>query len=166
MITKRTSSIPISVTDIPEILEMYVEKDSFKYVRPLKNKTREEYTKFLQKKISGNSPVVGFWVVRDKVTQEFIGTMNLNTLPNMDRLQIGCHLKRKYWNQGYATELMQQLLVYAFEIRKVETLYGFLEEANLASKKMLQNLGFTWLENQNYQGIDLAVYHKSSPHSS
>ena len=156
--TKRTIYYPLDVTDFEEILEMYTEKDTFKYIKPLEGKTRKFYEQFLEKKIKLNSPHIGFWTVREKESEKLIGTVNLNFVPNTELIQIGCHLKRKFWNQGYATELMQSLLIHAFDDRKLERVYGVFEETNQVSKKLLDKLNFSPFENHEVDGSNLYVY--------
>ena len=51
---------------------------------------------------------------------------------------VGCHLKRDFWNKGFATELLTELLNYAFTERKLSEVYGIVDEENLVSKKLLK----------------------------
>ncbi|MFT4754524.1 MAG: ribosomal-protein-alanine N-acetyltransferase [Salibacteraceae bacterium] len=153
IITKRTICQPLSSEDFGEVLDMYSEKDSFKYVKPLRGKSLGFYREFLCKKIKMNQNSVKFWVVRDFLSNQFIGTINLNNAPNTEYTQIGCHLKREHWNKGLATELMKVLLVEAFEKRNLLNVFGVYQESNLVSKKMLVNLGFKPFEKKYFEGI-------------
>lgn len=142
MVSKRTLINELASSDVEEVLEMYQEKDTFKYIKPLLEKDEGFYREFLNKKIAFNQNQVEFWVVRNRVNNEFIGTINLNRVPNTSYIQIGCHLKRKFWKSGYATELMSTLLIEAFEKRGMSEVYGVFEQTNRVSKKLLKNLGF------------------------
>ncbi|TXC75642.1 GNAT family N-acetyltransferase [Luteibaculum oceani] len=64
--TERCIVKPLQKEDFPEILEMYQELDSNKYVPPLKDKTPEEHLAFLELKIGNNEKELGFWTARKK----------------------------------------------------------------------------------------------------
>jgi RimJ/RimL family protein N-acetyltransferase len=138
--------------DFEEILEMYLEKDSNKYIQPLLNKSVRFYQEFLARKLKLNTPIVGVWTVRDKGTHELIGTINLNNLVTTELTQIGCHLKRAFWNQGLATELMCKLVEFAFEVRQLDRIHAVYQDGNSVSSKMLKRLGFSLLETRNWDG--------------
>ena len=156
--TERTTIIPLIESDIPEILEMYLEPDSFKYITPHKDKTREYYQVFLQGKIAANKKVLGFWSVRLHATNEFLGTVNLNQFQDSEITHVGCHLKSVAWNKGFATELMKELIKYGFEVRKLKAIHGIVEEGNLISAKLMKRLGFDFLEELIDKEVKLNIY--------
>lgn len=156
--TERAIITPISETDIPEILDMYMEPDSFKYVRPHKDKSKAYYEEFLKGKINTNTTTLGFWVVRLKDSNEFIGTVNLNQFQNTGITHIGCHLKEAVWNKGYATELMRALMQYGFDTRKLTAIHGIVEESNQVSAKLMEKLGFEFFEERMDEEVRLMIY--------
>ena len=64
--SKRTLIEPILENDIPAIIDMNNERDSFKYVKALDGKSDDFYERFLQNKIESNRNDIGFWVVKEK----------------------------------------------------------------------------------------------------
>ena len=76
--TTRTTITPLAKSDIPEIMEMYHEPDSNKFIPPLLDKNEDYYIDFLNKKIEYNKNEIGFWTVRHTTDNAFIGTVNLN----------------------------------------------------------------------------------------
>ena len=159
--TERTTISPISKKDIPEILEMYAEPDSFKYILPHKDKTEVHYQDFLNGKIESNNITIGFWTVRLKETNSFIGTVNLNQFQGTGMTHIGCHLKRTFWNKGFATELMIQLIDYGFENRNLKAIHGIVEENNLVSSKLMRSLGFELYKEKLDDEVKLKIYKKN-----
>lgn len=156
--TERTTITPLIESDIPEILEMYLEPDSFKYINPHKDKTKEYYQVFLQGKIAANKKVLGFWSVRLHATNEFLGTVNLNQFQDLEITHVGCHLKSVAWNKGFATELMKELIKYGFEVRKLKAIHGIVEEGNIISAKLMKRLGFDFLEELIDKEVKLNIY--------
>jgi len=158
LISDRILISPLSKKDIPEILEMYLEKDAFKYVKPFQNKSTEFYTDFLNKRINSINNEIEFWTVRKRDDNTFIGTANLNQLGTTSMIQIGCHIKKKYWSKGYASETLKEILTYGIETKKLKEIFGVFELKNTASKKILEKLNFKFSENKVFLGTAVNIY--------
>ena len=147
--------------DFNEVLEMFREPDTFKYITPLDKRTDQEYIEILKSRILQTSLQEGFhWTARLKTTGEFIGAINLNPFPKSGKMQLGFQIRRKFWNQGYTSELAAKALEYGLEVAKLEEIYGYFEKANIASGKILKNLGFQFVERKRFSEGDqvLEVY--------
>ena len=90
--TERCFCEALSEKDFKEVLDMYQEDDSNKYIAPLLNKSQDFYQEFLEKKISLNKIQASFWTVRSKAEETFIGTINLNQFTQTGLIHLGCHL--------------------------------------------------------------------------
>lgn len=144
--TNRTSILPLSEKDFENILKMYKEPDSSKFISPLQGKDEAFLKTFLEGKIASNKTEVGFWVVREKETNVFLGTGNLNEFSLRPVPHVGCHLSRKIWGNGYGYEIMNRLKHYGIEERKLDAIHGFVEEGNAASKALMVKMGFKLIE--------------------
>jgi len=156
--SKRAVIKPLTEEDIPFIVNMYKEPDSFKYVKPFKGKSDDFYKDFLKKKIESNITEIGFWTVYKKETSEFIGTVNLNQFASTTMNQIGCHLKRKFWNNGYAYELLEKILEYGIKERHLDEIFGIFEEKNIASRKLLEKMNFKLFEKRTILNSKVNIY--------
>lgn len=161
--SKRTIINPLKESDIPTIIQMYQELDSFKYVKPFQGKSIEFYQDFLNAKILSNKDTIGYWTATTKAKNEFIGTVNLNQFGSTTMTQLGCHLKRDCWNQGYASELLRQILEYGIENLKLTEVFGLFEKENVASKKMLEKLDFKPFEIKTILGAKVNIYKYTAP---
>lgn len=155
--TARTYIRPLTKDDYPVILEMYVEKDSFKFIKPLRDLSVEEYSTFIDKKMVQNESEIGFWCVFSKEDNAFLGTVNLNEFATTGKIQIGCHLKRAIWNKGYGLELMKAVLNYGFESRGLNKVYGVYEDEHFVSAKLMEQLGFTFLEKMTFGDTNVNI---------
>jgi len=164
LFTKRTIIEPLIEKDISNVIGMYMEPDSFKYVKPFAGKSENFYTEFLKKKISTNIGEIEFWTVREKANNEFIGTVNLNQFASTSMTQIGCHLKRKYWNNGYASELLAEILDYGINERKLREIYGIFEEENTASRKLLEKMDFKHFEKRIILDTEVSIHKYCAQH--
>lgn len=110
-----------------------------------------------------NKTVLGFWTVRDLESNEIIGTVNLNQFKGSDIIHIGSHLAQNYWNKGFGTELLQELIDYGFNIRKLKYIHGIMSPDHIVSKKLLTKLGFDLMKEFENDGETLHLYRLSSP---
>ena len=153
METERTRLITITKEDFAEIMEMYGEPDTFKYIEPAQNKTKAELLDFLDSRIKQVADGIGHhWVVRSKMDNEFMGLMNLNPIAGTDKIQIGFQLKRKFWNQGYASELTARVLDFGIEEAKLTVIYGVFSKRNIASRRIFEKFAFVFEESKTFEG--------------
>jgi ribosomal-protein-alanine N-acetyltransferase len=166
MTTDRTLWTPLEEKDFPDMLEMAGEPDTFKYLKFLQVMTDEEYRQFLYAKLEQIRNQTGYhWAVRLATNGAFIGAVNLNLIKGTSRMQIGCQLKRACWNQGFASELTRRVLDFATDEIRLTEVYGVFEKDNFISRRLLEKLGFTWVETKKEPtGIEVEV-HKYIPSS-
>lgn len=158
LFSKRTKLEPLNEKDIPEVISMYKEPDAFKYVKLFQGKSDDFYINLLKNKIRTNPNEIEFWIVRKKENNEFIGTVNLNKFSNTTMTQIGCHLKRKFWNYGYASELLNSILEYGIKVKKLREIFGIFENDNIASKKIFEKMEFTHHTNLTILNTTINIY--------
>ncbi len=161
--SKRATIEFLKESDFDELLEMFLEKDTFKYIKPLQNKTREEYKAFLHSKLASNAQfkVMGYWVVREKETNTLIGTLNYYPMPESSGYtfkHIGAHFKRAFWNKGYSLELLSTLIEYLNKGVGETEILAILQSEHLVSKKMLARLGFMFLKHFELGGETLEMH--------
>lgn len=85
---------------------------------------------------------LGFHALFEKSTGAFIGEagiLSLNRTAN--RCVIGYNLLPAHWGKGYATEISQSLIGYAFDVLLVERVEALAQKANAASCKVLEKSG-------------------------
>ena len=81
--------------------------------------------------------------LESKLTNKLMGDLYLRIDENDKRLgEVGYTLSRDYQKQGLATEALQALLSYCFEILQMHRLSATADPRNLPSLKLLERLGF------------------------
>ena len=162
--TERTILTLLTPAELPEMEAMAREEDTFKYLKKFSSMSAEAYTQFLQTKLDQIRTRVGYhWAVRSKTGQPFIGAVNLNPIAGGSRLQIGAQLKRDYWGQGYATELLARLVTFGIDELKLPAVYGVFEKDNTASRRLLEKLGFVFEKSYKEQEVELEVHQYLAP---
>jgi RimJ/RimL family protein N-acetyltransferase len=93
----------------------------------------------------------------DKVTKKFIGSSGLHRMDwGVRRFQIGYWCRTAFVGQGYITESVRGITVFAFQILKANRIEIQCDERNIRSRKVAEGLDFQ-LEGilRNYQlGLD------------
>jgi [ribosomal protein S5]-alanine N-acetyltransferase len=81
----------------------------------------------------------GIFTVWLKDTGEYIGLARLK-LEEDRSVEIGYNLLEAFWGQGYGTEIGKTLMAFLKEIDCTD-IYALVEMENIASRKILENLG-------------------------
>jgi ribosomal-protein-alanine N-acetyltransferase len=106
----------------------------------------------------------GAWAIVRKSDDQIVGTCLLKRLPDAeqkptDDMEVGWHLGRAYWGNGYATESARGAIAYGFETLRLPVIYAVVNPANTASIRVTQRLDMTPLGKTNrYYGIELELF--------
>ena len=94
--------------------------------------------------VEANGTLIGFGGVT--VSKEF------------DDLNLSYHLQPESWGQGYATELVREALVFAFDDLHGERVIGLVRTANAASRRILEKCGFNFEREVMLHGAPTNMY--------
>jgi RimJ/RimL family protein N-acetyltransferase len=159
METERTIFTVLEEKDLPDMTAMAQEPDTFRYIRKLRIMTPEEYQRFLRLKLEQIRLKTGcHWAVRLKSDGSWLGAVNLNPIGGTPWLQIGCQLKRQYWGQGFASELLARVLEFAIRDAGLKEVYGVFEKDNIVSRRLLGRLGFVCIETKTELGVEIEIH--------
>jgi ribosomal-protein-alanine N-acetyltransferase len=99
---------------------------------------------------------IGRWSMIDKKSGEFIGWTGLKLVKetlngHSDFYDLGYRLLQKYWGKGLATESALASLKYGFETLNLEIIYASAHIDNLQSNRILNKIGFQFVETYPYE---------------
>jgi ribosomal-protein-alanine N-acetyltransferase len=103
---------------------------------------------------------VGLWAMVQKSTGELIGDCGI-TRQEVDgeRLyEIGYHLRRDQWGQGFATEAAQACKAWGFANLPVDRIISLIRPENLASRRVAERNGMTLWKELEWRGLRHCVY--------
>lgn len=84
------------------------------------------------------------YLMVDAVADVFIGTCGFHYLNTTERsVEIGYDIWKEYWRQGYAREMLSQLLQICFAISEIDLVYAVILKDNAASIAVVVGAGFT-----------------------
>jgi len=91
----------------------------------------------------------GLWAMILNSTHELIGDCGLvrQSVDGVDEIEIGYHVRRDLWGQGYATEAARGCREYGFATLAADRLISLIRPENLASRRVAEKNGMTiWKE--------------------
>ena len=135
-----------STDDLDFLFELHSDEQVMRYIHaPLEKK--EDAQPFLDKclRFNNESNGLGIWKARLKESSDHIGWFCLKPLDNTPHIEIGYRLARKYWGQGYGTEMSSALVTYGFQKLALNRIVGITRIYNVASRRVLEkcNLVFS-----------------------
>ena len=97
----------------------------------------------------------GFWKTIEKGSSKFVGWVSLRPLDDKpDEARIGYRFRRENWGKGYATEAMRALVDTGFENLGLARILATTYEDNLASRRVMEKLGLTWVRSFHIDQLD------------
>ena len=83
------------------------------------------------------------WGMVVKESDAFIGTVGLNNLnAGSKRAEVGFELHPSFWNKGYTSEAVKEVITYSFNVLGLHRLGAVTFPQNDASISLLKKLGF------------------------
>ena len=130
--------------DLESFYLMNIDPELMKYIRPPKNE--EEARIFLQENIEfyKTHPALGRWALISKLNESLVGSLSLLPLEYTNDFHIGYLLLKPYWGLGYAAEIVEAGIRYAFDHLHLNTLTAVTDPENTASQKVLLRNGFVF----------------------
>ncbi len=172
--TERLRARPWSLeTDVDAVIRMYSEPEVVRFIGTELIETSEAARHFVQFRIDRTLELggtYGSWALIERASGELVGNILLKPLPGKKRvptehIEIGWHLARPTWGQGYATEAAHAMVERGFGELGLERIVAVTEPANLASVAVMQRLGMTHLgpSSDFYDGLLLELFELRAP---
>lgn len=156
--SERLTLTPFDASDLDLAIEMFTDPEVCKYAGGViqEGEIREEMPNWIKR---GGNGCIGIWLVSDRNGGEKLGSVALLPIPIEDDdtdyslvipgqmpdgdVEIGYFLKRSAWGKGYATEVCERILRFAFEKSPLTDVVATFEEENIASRNVLIKAGFS-----------------------
>jgi [ribosomal protein S5]-alanine N-acetyltransferase len=128
------------------------------YPAPLDNAGVEEWIARNRRRYSKDGH--GLWAMVLKPTGEMIGDCGLTvqSVDDVDEIEIGYHIRRDHWGQGLATEAARACREYGFAKLPVERLISLIRPENSPSRRVAEKNGMTVWKEVMRKGLLHCVY--------
>lgn len=168
--TKRLRLRVFSLEDLENMTRINQDSNVMQYFPS--TLAREETKKFIQKIIK-HQKTYGYslFAVEIKKTKKMIGFVGLIhrtkqefSTKFMPATEIGWRIDSAYWNQGYATEAATAVLEYGFNQLNLNEIISFTVPNNKSSRRVMEKIGLTRDEKNDFKHPVLAENHPLSAH--
>lgn len=153
--TKRCKLFKVQETDYEEVKKLYKDER----VRQFLGGIVEEKIyrlKFTDMCNTNNNSL--YWVIRQKDDNQFIGLVSLDLHHDGISTEISYQLLPKWWGYGYATEIVQEVISYAFKELRLERIVAETQSANKPSCKLLIKIGMSLEETVERFGAEQSIF--------
>ncbi|MEO8963747.1 MAG: GNAT family N-acetyltransferase [Gammaproteobacteria bacterium] len=160
--TKRFILKPIDPSHLEDLFALRSDPEVMKYIGDGSVKTKKEVEEFIQLG-AGYFEKYGldFFSVYKKDTGEFIGQAGLFHVGfnvNQPDIELAYRLHKKYWNQGYATELAKALIQYGFNQLSLPKIIAAVRPENEGSRKVMEKAGMSYIGIVDFRGKPWPCY--------
>ena len=165
--TTRLILRPIHEKDLNSFAQMNSDLEVMRYFpAPLSQQETLQSIHLIQDKYKSDG--FCFLACELKDSGEFIGFVGLNK-PSFEAhftpcVEIGWRIARPFWRQGYAFEGAQRMLNAAFEDLQLDEVVAFTVKDNWPSRHLMEKLGMTHNQEDDFQHPSLPPEHALSWH--
>ena len=146
--TERLLILPMTEADAPYLLALMNTPKWLKYIGDRNVHSIVEAAVYIAEKISPQFEKKGFgnYKVIRKSDHTFLGNCGLYDRPGLEGVDIGFAFLPDYEKQGYAYEAATKMRDMGFEKFGIDIISAITLPSNLASQKLLEKLGLTFVK--------------------
>lgn len=153
-------------SDVNEVLKMRSNPKTMQFIpRPLLKNTDEALTHIKMIEDCISNAVAINWAICLKEDPKMIGIIgHYRIQPEHFRAEVGYILMEDFQHFGFATEAVQEVLKFGFEIMNLNSIEAVIDPENFASENVLLKNGFIqeghFLESEFFEGrfLDAKIY--------
>jgi RimJ/RimL family protein N-acetyltransferase len=97
----------------------------------------------------------GNWGIVPNGETQIVGWVGLQYLPELNETEVGYLLDTPYWGKGFATEAARASIGFGFARCNLKHIIALVHPENLASRRVIEKCGMTYIETIHLWGIDL-----------
>jgi RimJ/RimL family protein N-acetyltransferase len=145
-------------------LRIYEDEEVMRFLRgagPIEPRTLETQRVLLERttKRDEATPGLGYWAMERIDDGEVIGALLLKSLDDTEEIEVGYHLRRDAWGNGYATEAARGGVLHGFEVVGLDRIVAVVYPENVASQRVIAKLGFQRGVPGTWYGVSLDYWY-------
>jgi RimJ/RimL family protein N-acetyltransferase len=164
--TPRFHTRPLTIADVPAWTAFFEDKEAVELFPDLGIKTsqgRAEY--WIQRQIwRYENEQYGLKALIEPGTDALIGQCGLliQEVDGVKELEVGYHIYKKNWGQGFAPEAAKLFMNYAFANKLSDSIISIIDVRNIKSQRVAEKNGLHREKQTNWSGRDVYIYRISS----
>lgn len=152
--TKRLELIELQPIHLKDLKEMLQDPEiMYAYPHPLSNQEVEEWYQRQQMRYRKDGFGLGALLLKESGKMIGQAGLTMQMVEGEAILEVGYLLKKDYWHCGYATEIAEALLGYAWEVLKADSVHAIINDNNKASQQVAKRLGMRRVRSFKYNDM-------------
>lgn len=156
--TTRLTLRPLGMEDEVELAAVFCDAETMRwYPQPF---TREQVREWIERQMDLYPHGAGLLGMVEKRTGKLIGDCGpvWQEIESRTELEVGYHVHRAWWNQGFATEAAMAVIGYTFRELGVDHVVSMIRPENCSSRRVAEKSGLTMDRVVRWRGYDHCVY--------
>lgn len=103
---------------------------------------------------------VGPWALIEKGTSVLVGFCGVGPelVRDVEEINLGYRLTRRYWGRGLATESARAALAHAFTVKAFQSVVAIVEPEHTASRRVVEKVGFHRFQEMEFHEKAVRLY--------
>ena len=163
--TQRLHARAWSVDDVEDALAMFGDTETMRFIgNGATWKDLADGRQRLADVIKRNSHLrdgLGSWALVDKATHKVMGNIVLKPIPPaLADVEVGWHLNRACWGQGYAAEMARVIVEHGLKTVKLDEIIAVIQPGNSRSVAVTRKIGLMprGQTTKYYEGMTLDLF--------
>ncbi len=157
--TGRLTLRPLCAADAQALFHIYQQEGVLRYFPNTKPPALERIEGFItSQQAHWEKFGYGNWGILPDGRENIAGWVGLQFLPELDETEVGFLLGKNLWGLGYATEAARASIQFGFENFKLDHIIALVHPDNLASRRVIEKCGLSYIDRLHLWGIDLLRY--------
>ncbi len=152
----------LTLDDVEDWSDFFRDKEAAEFLPNPGDMTVEERAKFwVDKQLKRYADKkFGLQALIDKKTGQFMGQCGLlmQTIDEQTEIEVGYHIFKKYWGQGYAPEAARLFIEYAFKNEISDSITSIINIHNARSQRVAEKNRLTKEKQTTWSGLDVFIY--------
>ncbi len=107
----------------------------------------------------------GIWMFRDRDSQRFVGRAGLRhvEIDGVSEVELLYAVMPEFWGKGLATGMARAIVKIGFERIGLASIVAFTLPTNLASRRVMEKVGFSYQRDIVWAAMPHVLYHLKNP---
>ncbi|MBL0104541.1 MAG: GNAT family N-acetyltransferase [Bacteroidetes bacterium] len=158
----RLTSRYLSVADIKGWTDFFRDKDAVELFPNFGNKSNEERAKqWIERQLIRYSEKrYGLQAILEKGSGNFLGMTGLlaQEVDGKQELEVGYHMFKKSWGQGFAPESAKMFIDFAFKNNLADSIVSIIDTRNVRSQRVALKNGLRREKHTRWMDLDVYIY--------
>ncbi len=152
----------LTLNDIDLWTKFFEDEEAVEFLPNLDfSSPKERATAWIEKQLSRyKDQRYGLHALINKNTNEFVGQCGLlaQTLDGEQQVEVGYHVFRKYWGQGYAPEAAKLFIDFGFQNNQATSIISIININNIKSQKVALKNNLVKIKQTKWFEQDVFIY--------